>query len=126
MLPEYYVNVEALPTDTNEGVRSEPYCTVLELSCGDSVQRLENYNYPAQQIFKWKPDQCGDVSLQIQFINLKLEKRYTGPGAFAIFLTDFAGGMKTLTLDDFPDQKEELQKYGIEEIYCPRAQFALL
>jgi type VI secretion system protein ImpL len=116
ILPEYYVNVEALPTDTNEGVRSEPYCTTLELTCSDGVQRLENYNYPAQQLFKWKPDQCRDVSLQINFINLSLVKKYAGPGAFAVFLTDFAGGTKKLTPDDFPEQREDLQNYGIEEI----------
>jgi type VI secretion system protein ImpL len=114
--PEYKVMVKALPIDVNDGAQKEPYEVALELQCVKGKTRLENYNYPASQMFTWSPEDCDDVTLQIYLEGLTLTKKYSGHNGFPRFLSDFKSGGKSFTVDDFPESKGILQKMNISEI----------
>lgn len=114
--PEYKVMVKALPIDVNDGAQKEPYEVALELQCVKGKTRLENYNYPASQMFAWSPEDCNDVTLQIYLEGLTLIKKYSGHNGFPKFLSDFKSGGKTFTVDDFPEYKGILKEMKISEI----------
>ncbi|MCD6352674.1 MAG: hypothetical protein J7M06_00475 [Proteobacteria bacterium] len=114
--PEYTVQAEALPIDVNFGAKKEPYAVILLLDCAKGKTLLKNYNHPASQTFKWSPDDCGDVTLQIFFEGLVLTKTYNGHYGFPQFLADFRSGSKTFTPTDFVKYKEILGRMNISEI----------
>ncbi|MFZ0449528.1 MAG: type VI secretion protein IcmF/TssM N-terminal domain-containing protein, partial [Desulfatiglandaceae bacterium] len=91
---DYKVTITGLPTDANKGATLRPQATHLELQCGDTTQKLDNYQYPVRKTFKWSPDSCGDVLFRIEVGKLELVKRYTGSYAFPKFLQDFKTGQR--------------------------------
>jgi type VI secretion system protein ImpL len=113
---EYKVTIMGLPTDANTGARLRPQATHLELQCGDTTQKLDNYQYPVRKAFKWSPDSCGDVLFRIEVGSLELVKRYTGSYAFPKFLMDFRAGQKTFHREEFPEHETDLKKVGIKYI----------
>lgn len=114
--PQYYVELETVPIDVNDGASAAPYANVLSLQCAGEKLTLKNYNYPAKMNFKWSPDQCGDVTLQLILPNLVLTKEYKGSLGFANFLQEFRQGTRTFTAVDFPDDVAELKQLNINWI----------
>lgn len=117
LLPEYSVTIKSRPTSVNNEAILEPYATILVLECSDAPQQLENYNYPSNLEFKWKPDQCGKVTLQILFNDFTLTKNYAGVNGFPLFLSDFRDGARTFTAADFPENEKDLQNINVSEIH---------
>jgi type VI secretion system protein ImpL len=113
---EYKVQVKALPVGVNDKAKEDPYEVVLELWCAKGKTRLENYNYPTSKIFVWSPQDCGDVTLQINFEGLSLVKKYAGCNGFPLFLADFRHGSKTFKPGDFPGSEGILKKMNVSEI----------
>lgn len=114
--PQYTVTLSTLPTAVNQGAKAEPYATLLEVGCGSEQQTLANFNYADKKVFTWKPDECGTVTLFIQFPGLELARVYEGQLGFAKFLKEFRQGTMTFTPDDFPDQAKGLDGLGVKTI----------
>lgn len=114
--PEYKVTLSTIPTSVNTDAKEEPYATLLEVSCGSKQQTLANFNYAEEQVFDWKPDECGTTTLYIQFPGLELTRTYEGRLGFAKFLDDFRDGTRIFTPDDFPEAKKGLQGLGVTRI----------
>jgi type VI secretion system protein ImpL len=113
---EYTVQIKALPVGVNDKAKEEPYEVTLELWCAKGKTRLENYNYPTSKTFSWSPQDCGDVTLQINFEGLSLIKEYPGCDGFPLFLADFRDGSKTFTPGDFPKSKGILKEMNVSKI----------
>ncbi|MBI5556199.1 MAG: type VI secretion system protein ImpL [Deltaproteobacteria bacterium] len=116
VLANYDVAIKGLPTDANPDAHIKPHATHLELKCAAGDVKLDNFQFPVVKNFKWTPDTCGDVVLDIEISNLVLTKKYEGAQAFPAFLQDFKTGRNTFSPDDFPVQKDELQRLGIKHI----------
>lgn len=114
--PKYDVKIETIPMETNEGARIKPYASILSLQCADGKTIIKNYNYRQKKVFRWKPDQCGDVELQILLPDLTLTVTYSGQMGFVNFLNDFRSGSRTFVSNDFPDAREKLAKMGITSL----------
>lgn len=114
--PEYKVTISTIPTSVNTTAQEEPYATLLEMACGSKQQTLANFNYAEEEVFDWKPDECGTTTLYIQFPGLELTRTYEGKLGFAKFLADFRDGTRIFTPDDFPDAKKGLQGLGVTRI----------
>ncbi len=114
--PDYLVGIETVPIDVNDGAKAEPFGNVLSLQCAESKVLLRNYNYPQKMNFKWSPDRCGDVTLQIMLPNLILKKEYKGRMGFAHFLKEFKDGTRTFTAADFPNEAGQLKRLGVNWI----------
>ena len=114
--PSYVVTLEALPLEVNSGASVKPYGCVFSLQCAEKNTVLENYNYPQKQTFEWTPEKCGDASLTILFTDLKLTRTWEGKLGFAQCMADFYSGSHTFKADDFPRQREALEKLGISSI----------
>ncbi len=112
----YKVTVTGLPTDANKGAKLQPQATHLELQCGDTTQKIDNYQYPVRKIFKWSPDSCGNVLFRIELGNLELVKRYEGSYGFPKFLEDFRSGQRVFRRSEFPEKETALKRMGIEYI----------
>ncbi len=113
---EYGVVVKALPTAVNQEVLIKPNKTILVLHCAGGVESLVNEQYPKSKDFKWVPETCSDVVLQIEIGKLNLRKKYEGAHGFPRFLVDFPGGKHTFSPDDFPEDHSELKKMGVKYI----------
>ncbi len=112
----YNVTITGLPTDANKGARLRPQATHLELQCGDTTQKIDNYQYPVRKTFKWAPDSCGDVLFRIEVGNLELVKKYEGSYGFPKFLQDFRSGQRVFRRQEFPKQEAALKRMDIEYI----------
>ena len=77
---------------------------------------LENFNFPTRGAFPWTPGACGDVSLQVRFAHYTLTKRWPGKHGFIDFLQSFASGQRTLTPDDFPEQRDLMASDNITQL----------
>jgi type VI secretion system protein ImpL len=108
----YQVQVRGLPTGANPGAKL-PSLTGLELLCGTEVQSLLNRNYPIMKNFTWSPDNCGEAVLKIEVGDVTLVKRYAG---FPEFLEDFRHGRRTFQDRDFPEQRADLKRMGVDYI----------
>lgn len=104
---EYEVRIAGLPTDVNVDAKEKPEGVIIEMICADEVQRLENWNYPVEQIFKWNPDTCGGVKMEIQFQDFTLSKGYPGFTGFPEFLRDFRSGEMVIRSDQFSIVRQE-------------------
>jgi type VI secretion system protein ImpL len=111
--PSYTVTLETLPVESNREATVRPIGCVLSLQCAEEKNTLENYNYPKKQIFTWSPENCGDTVLSIMLPDLTLTKSYGGKLGFALFLADFSDGSRSFTPEDFPRNRESLEKIGI-------------
>ena len=116
ILPEYTVSLQARPLGVNQGALLDPYAVTLTLNCADGVQKLDNYNYPANLDFKWKPDSCGDATLQIRFDDFTLTKTYAGVYGFPRFLEEFRDGTRTFTAKDFSGRAADLKGIRVSQI----------
>ncbi|MCC7211517.1 MAG: hypothetical protein IT451_06640 [Candidatus Brocadia sp.] len=114
----YDVTIKAIPFDVNPDAKKKPHSTRLEMRCSGSTQSLTNKNYPVQETFRWTPETCGDVILQIDVgENINLIKQYEGAQAFPNYLRDFPGGQHTFTAEDFhDDQRACMERLGIKYI----------
>ncbi len=113
---EYNVDVKGHPTEVNQEVLIKPNKTILVLHCAGGVESLVNEQYLKSKVFKWLPETCKDVVVQIEIGKLSLRKRYEGPQAFPRFLMDFPGGKHSFTPQDFPENQNELKKLGVKYI----------
>ena len=77
---------------------------------------MTNVNIPVTQVFRWAPDTCEDVILEIDVGAVTLTKKYAGDGAFRAFLQDFHAGYRVFRPKDFPGREEALKAMGIESI----------
>ena len=110
------VTLKGLPTDANADARVKPQSTRLELQCASGSQVIENLNFPVSKTFIWSPDACADVVFQIDIGDLILTKKYPGPQGFPDFLHDFPGGRHVFHPQDFPREKQSLERMGIKFI----------
>jgi len=111
--PEYIVTLDTVPLDVNPGAKTDAYAAVLCLQCADAKTCLENYNYPQSMTFKWDPDKCGDVTLNILFPGFNLSRSYKGRMGFARFLSEFRDGTHTFRAEEFPESQETLKNQQI-------------
>ncbi len=111
----YAVQIEALPTSTNNGAVHRPSRSALQLRCSSGDQSLVNYNFPVDTVFNWS-EQCADTVLEIDVGRYTLEKTYSGPNGFPQFLQDFRMGSKRFRPEHFPNHERILMDYGIEHI----------
>ena len=109
----YYVTFKGLPTDANSEARIKPQSTRLELQCATGSQVIDNLNYPVSKTFVWSPDSCSDVLFQVDMGEVILTKKYPGPQGFPDFLKDFPGGRRTFLPQQFPMEKQALERMGI-------------
>ncbi len=114
--PFYDVYIKGLPTDVNPEAMIKPHATHLEMQCADQVMKLDNYQFPIRKKFRWVPQSCGDVLLEIEVSDMVLTRRYTGSNAFARFLNDFKTGRKVFHPGDFPNYADALKRLGIKYI----------
>lgn len=114
---EYEVGIVGLPTDVNEDAAEKIQAVIVEMVCSSGVQRLENYNFPVSELFKWSPESCGGVKLEIRFRNLVLTRRYPNYTGLPEFLVDFRNGTRTFTPEEFPLREDELKKRNVKEIH---------
>jgi type VI secretion system protein ImpL len=117
----YEVKVEGLPTDVNDEAKTKPQEVMVEMTCADTVQRIENYNYPVAKTFKWSQKTCGPVTFKIVFRKFDLTVVYKGgdergSNGFPQFLQDFRTGEKIFTPKDFPDYATEFDLLDITQI----------
>jgi type VI secretion system protein ImpL len=112
----YPVTISGLPTDSNAEARTKPHATRLELQCSGTSQVIENLNFPVTKTFTWAPETCGDVLLQIDVGDLQLKKKYAGEQGFGEFLRDFPAGQRTFSPQDFPAERDALERMGIRFI----------
>lgn len=110
------LSLAASPIGVNGGAKARPYAAVLTIQCAQEPIELSNVNMEAKDTFEWKPDQCGEVTLEIEIESLTLTKRYPGPLGLAMFLEEFQDGAKVFTPADFPAAMEQLDKLGVREI----------
>jgi type VI secretion system protein ImpL len=113
---EYEVVMKGLPIDVNVGAKQKPQAAIVEMLCSSGVQRFENYNFPVMETFKWTPESCGGVKLEIMFREFTLTKAYPRYTGFPEFLVDFRRGTRIFSLDDFPMHQARLEKAGIDQI----------
>ena len=110
------VAIQATPVSINLGARQLPQQTRLTLQCSSHSNVLDNFNFPTSTDFTWAPGACGDVSLQVRFAHYTLTKHWPGAQGFIDFLQAFAGGQRTLTPDDFPDQRDLMASDNITHL----------
>ena len=113
---EYEVALEALPTDVNPEANAKPQSVIVEMTCSNGVQRIENYNFPVIRVFKWSPEACGDVKMTINFRDVSLTRTYMHYSGFPQFLAEFRTGIRVFTRADFPISSGELEKLNVDQI----------
>ena len=114
--PSYDVSIKGLPTGVNPEAQIKPHATHVELQCASESLKLSNFQFPIMKNFRWSMETCGDVLFEIEVSDLILSRQYRGSQAFPRFLDDFKTGQKTFYPNDFPDQKDALQRLGIRYI----------
>ncbi|MBN1104078.1 MAG: hypothetical protein JXL84_11745, partial [Deltaproteobacteria bacterium] len=114
--PSYTVSLETLPLDVNDDAKAEPFSCVLVVNCSDGKKSLENYNFPNSASITWDPEKCGDVSLTLSFPQVTLRKAYKGKMGFPQFLKEFRDGSRTFSVNDFPENKGDLESMGVTSI----------
>lgn len=113
---EYTVSITTLPINVNNEARIRPYSNTLGMECADEKTQLVNTNFPETQKFTWRPGNCGDVVLEIQFGDSLLRKKYKGRLGFAQFLSDFQDGTKIFNVTDFPEHAGYLTNNNVTDI----------
>lgn len=110
------LSLAAYPIGVNEGAKARPYAAVLSIQCTKEVIELSNLNMEASDTFDWKPDQCGEVTIEIEIDNLTLTKRYPGQLGLSMFLQEFQDGARVFTPADFPAAMQQLDALNVREI----------
>ena len=110
------LSLAALPIGVNAGAKARPYAAILMIQCAEEAIELSNLNMEANATFDWRPDQCGEVILDIEIDALTLTKRYPGALGLATFLEDFPDGARVFTPADFPAAMARLDRLGVREI----------
>ncbi len=113
---EYEVRIEAFPTNVNLDAAETPEVVVVEMICSDNLYKIENYNYPVSRTFKWSPQDCGGLKMEIKFRTFSIAKTYPHYSGFPRFLVDFKTGGRTFIPEDFPLYKSDLNKRSIKWI----------
>ncbi|MDR2349664.1 MAG: hypothetical protein LBF41_03410, partial [Deltaproteobacteria bacterium] len=116
VLDSYEVKISVSATSVDPGALERPVKTTVSLVSPDSVQTLENYNYPVSGVFEWKPSAKSRASLEIDFPSVTLRVAYDGDDAFPHFLNDLISGGFVLKPQEFPDHRDRLLAMGITEI----------
>ncbi|GFO66908.1 type VI secretion system protein ImpL [Geomonas limicola] len=112
----YPVGIRGLPTDSNRDAKVRPHATRLELLCSGSSQQLVNQNYPVARTFQWSPENCSDVTLQIEVGDLVLTRHYPGAQGLPDFLRDVQGGRRSFPAHEFPSEQQALKRLGVKTI----------
>ena len=110
------LTLAASPIGVNEGAKARPYAAILSIQCAQEAIELSNLNMEASDTFEWKPEQCGEVTLEIEIDNLTLTKRYPGQMGLSMFLQEFQDGARVFTPADFPAAMQRLDDLGVREI----------
>jgi type VI secretion system protein ImpL len=109
------VEIRAFPTSLNLDARASVRKTTLSISCVDGTHELNNFNYPVSSSFGWSPS-CNSAILDIDLGVLSLQKKWSGPRAFAEVIREFTLGPRNFRVQDFPRQADQLRQLGIDEI----------
>lgn len=110
------LSLAASPIGVNNGAKARPYAAILSIQCTQEAIELSNLNMEASDTFEWKPDQCGEVTLDIEIDNLTLTKRYPGQLGLSMFLQEFQDGARVFTPADFPAAMQQLDDLNVREI----------
>lgn len=110
------ITIYGLPTHANPDAQRQPHATHLTLHCHTGPQRLSNFNYDCSKTFKYSPEICQDVMLEIDVGNVRLVRTWGGAEAFRKFLRSFPRGERTFRAEDFPEAVPELERMGIRHI----------
>ncbi len=110
------LSLAASPIGVNAGAKSRPYAAILTIQCAQEAIELSNLNMEATDTFEWKPDQCGEVTFEIEIENLTLTKRYPGQLGLSLFLQEFQDGARVFTPADFPAAMQQLDQLDVREI----------
>ena len=110
------LSLAASPIGVNDGAKAKPYAAILSIQCAQEAIELSNLNMQASDTFEWKPDQCGEVTLDIEIDNLTLTKRYPGQLGLSMFLQEFQDGARVFTPADFPAAMQQLDDLNVREI----------
>ncbi len=110
------MRIEGFPTNVNLDASETPESVIVEMICSDNLYKLENYNYPVSRTFKWSPQNCGGLKMEINFRTFSVVKTYPHFSGFPNFLVDFKKGGTTFIPEDFPLYKQELNKRSIKWI----------
>jgi type VI secretion system protein ImpL len=110
------LSLAASPIGVNAGAKARPYAAILSIQCAQEAIELSNLNMEASDTFEWKPDQCGEVTLDIEIDNLTLTKRYPGQLGLSMFLQEFQDGARVFTPADFPAAMQRLDDLDVREI----------
>ncbi|UOD50062.1 type VI secretion protein IcmF/TssM N-terminal domain-containing protein [Orrella daihaiensis] len=110
------LSLAASPIGVNDGAKARPYAAILSIQCAQEAIELSNLNMEASDTFEWKPDQCGEVTLDIEIDNLTLTKRYPGQLGLSMFLQEFQDGARVFTPADFPAAMQQLDDLNVREI----------
>jgi type VI secretion system protein ImpL len=87
-LDSYNVTVTSVATLVDSEASEKPERTTITLKSSDSVQTMDNFNYPTSNIFVWKPATGGDTELTIAFPSLELYVTWSSKNAFPTFVSE--------------------------------------
>ena len=110
------VTLESRPTELNPEAKTWIDRTAIKLQCGDKPQIMEHFNNRVNKTFVWKPNQCRDVEIEFNAGDTTATKVYSGPSAFADFLTDISDGQATYTIDELEKTKGDIAKHQVTAI----------
>jgi type VI secretion system protein ImpL len=113
---EYAVTIQTAPIEMNKEAVIRPHSSSLVLECADKKTELINNNFLETEKFIWKPATCGDVTLEVVFQDMAVEKSYAGKLGFAKFLSDFSDGSKRFDVTDFPAATGYLTNNNVTDI----------
>lgn len=108
------VTLNTVPPQTNPTAQVLPLSVTLSLQCASGTLTLENLNFPNSGVFPWSMQTCGDTTLRIHYANFDLTRQWTGAQGFVDFLREFASGQRRYTPADFPDQRDDMTRAGIQ------------
>lgn len=112
----YKIKVQTLPTDVNKDALAKPYMTKVTINCASENIEIVNENYPSKKHIQWKPEECGDVTLEINFGKTKVEKRYVGFYGLVEFIKEFRSGQRVFRKDDMYEYRDLFAQYQISTI----------
>lgn len=110
----YLIFIKGVPTDLNPEARLNLHATHLVIPCANENLMLDTESFPTRVTpFSWFPETCGEANLRIEFENnLILEKGFSLPD----FIRVFENGQEVFTPQDFPGQRQLLERSGIRKI----------
>lgn len=110
------ITLKTQPATIPGKARVMPTGTRITLTCDEQSSTLASMNFSEQKRFYWRPANCTQVELTINFPEFDLNYSYSGDSAWPEFLRDFSEGQHTFSASDFGEQEPLLRAMGINHI----------